>query len=70
MKIIIEDCPFNYQVDWAMKNKIEDGCLVEFRPTLEESIEAFLQMLENIYPREKIVDYLKKGVQYSAVSPE
>ena len=70
MKFIIEDSPFIYKVDWAMKNKIEDDFLEEYRPDLEESIEAFLQLLENIYPKEKIAAYIKKGIRYSAMTPE
>ena len=57
MKFIIEDCPFIYQVDWAMKNKIEDDTIEEYRPDLEESIEAYLELLENIFSREKVVAY-------------
>ena len=70
MKFIIEDSPFVYQVDWAMKNKIENEFLEEYRPDLEESIEAFLQLLENLFPKEAIVSYIKKGIQYSAMPPE
>ncbi len=70
MKFIIEDSPFIYQVDWAMKNKVEDDSLEEYRPGLEESIEAFLRLLENIFPKEKIAAYIKKGIQYSAMPPE
>lgn len=69
MKYIIEDSPFIYQVDWATKNKIEDDFLEEYRPNLEESIEAFLRLLENIFPQEKIVSYIKNGIQYSAMPP-
>ena len=70
MKFIIEDSPFIYQVDWAMKNKIDGDTIDEYRPDLEESIEAFLELLENIFSKEKIVSYLKKGIQYSSLPPE
>lgn len=70
MKFIIEDCPFIYQVDWAMKNKIEDDTIEEYRPDLEESIEAFLELLENIFSREKIVTYIQEGIQYSSMPPD
>lgn len=69
MKFIIEDSPFIYQVDWAMKNKVENDSLEEYRPDPEESIEAFLQLLENIYPKEKISAYIKEGIKYSAMPP-
>lgn len=69
MKIIIADTPFIYQVDWSMKNKVEDDSLEEYRPDLEESIESFLRLLENIYPKEKIAAYIKEGIQYSAMPP-
>lgn len=69
-RIIIEDCPFIYQVDWAMKYTVKDDTIDEYRPDLEESIEAFLTLLENIFLREKIAAFIRKGVQYSSMPLE
>ena len=68
MKYIIENGKFLHQVDWGKTE--EDGFVEDYRPDLEESIEAFLRLLENIYPQEKIAAYIKKGIEYSAMSPE
>ena len=69
MKITITDGCFIHEVDWSIKNKIDGDFLDEYRPDLEESIESFLRLLENIYPQEKIAAYIKAGIQYSALEP-
>ena len=64
MKIIIEDGHFSYQVDWAKDPLLEEDEI----PTIEECVESFLQLLENIYSKEKIAAYIEEGVQYSALN--
>ena len=62
MKIILEDGPFSYQVDWAKEPLVgEDGI-----PAVGDCIESFLCLLENIHPKEKIAAYIEEGIQ----SPE
>ena len=46
MKIIIEDGILSYQVDWAKDSQLEEGEL----PSVEDCIEYFLRLLENIHP--------------------
>ena len=58
MKIIIEDGHFSYQVDWAKDPLLEEDEI----PTVEECIESFLRLLENIYSKEKIADCLAEGL--------
>ena len=58
MKIIIEDGPFSYQVDWAKNPELEEGDL----PSIDDCIESFLRLLENIYSKEKIADCLAEGL--------
>ena len=64
MKIIIEDGHFSYQVDWAKDPLLEEDEI----PSLEECIESFLRLLENIHSKEKIAAYIEEGVQYSALN--
>ena len=61
MKIIIEDGHFSYQVDWAKDPELEEGDI----PTVEDCIESFFRLLENIHPSEKIAAYIEEGIQYS-----
>ena len=63
MKIIIEDGPFSYQVDWAKEPLLEEGDI----PSVEDCIESFLRLLENIHPKEKIAAYIEEGIQYSGM---
>ena len=63
MKIILEDGPFSYQVDWAKEPLVgEDGI-----PAVGGCIESFLRLLENIHPMEKIAAYIEEGIQYSGM---
>ena len=57
MKITIEDGHFSYQVDWAKDPELEEGDI----PTVEDCIESFLRLLENIHPKEKIATYNRRG---------
>ena len=59
MKITIEDGHFSYQVDWAKGPQTEEGHL----PSIDDCIESFLQLLENIYSKEKIADCLAEGLE-------
>ena len=61
MKIILEDGPFSYQVDWAKDPQLDEDEL----PTVEDCIESFLRLLENFHPIEKIAAYIDEGIQYS-----
>ena len=58
MKITIEDGHFSYQVDWAKDPQFEEGDL----PSIDDCIESFLRLLENIYSKEKIADCLAEGL--------
>ena len=62
MKIIIEDGLYSYQVDWAKDPELEEGDI----PSVEDSIESFLRLLENIYSPKKIAAYIEGGIEYSA----
>ncbi len=70
MKIIIEDGCFSYQVDWSKKDMVMDGEAIEYRPDLEECVESFLCLLENVFPQKKISDYVAEGVKYSGAPIE
>ncbi len=70
MKYIIEDGPYSYQVDWGKMNKVEDGFVEEYHPDIQESVEAFLRLLENVHPREKIAEYIAGGIEYSGMKAE
>lgn len=63
MKIIIEDGYFSYQVDWAKNPQLEEGDI----PSVEDCIESFLRLLENIHPKEEIAAYIEEGIQYSGM---
>ena len=58
MRITLEDGHFSYQADWAKGPQIEEGHL----PSIDDCIESFLQLLENIYSKEKIADCLAEGL--------
>ena len=58
MKITIEDGCFSYQVDWAKEPLVGEGHL----PSIDDCIESFLRLLENIYSKEKIADCLAEGL--------
>ena len=58
MKIIIEDGHFSYQVDWAKDPLLEEDDLVP----VDDCIESFCRLLENIYSAEKIADCLAEGL--------
>ena len=73
MRYIIEEHQFRYEVDWDTLNKEEDGFIEEYFPSVKESIESFLRLLENIHSKESIanalaegldaMDYSKKGIE-------
>ena len=69
MKYIIDDDCFSYQVDWSRQDKVEDDFVEHYKPSVEESIEAFLRLLENVHPKEKIAAYITEGVDYSGKKP-
>ena len=52
MKIIIEDGPFSYQVDWAKDPLLEEDELVP----VGVCIESFFRLLESIYSEKKIAE--------------
>ncbi len=52
MKIILEDGPFSYQVDWAKEPLLEEDELVP----VDVCIESFFRLLENIYSEKKIAE--------------
>lgn len=61
MKIIIEEGMYSYQVDYAKDPERDEDDI----PPVEECIESFLQLLENVHPKEKIAAYIDEGIQYS-----
>ena len=63
MKIILEDGPFSYQVDWAKDPLLEEDEI----PSVEDCIESFLRLLENIHPKAEIAAYIEEGIQYSGM---
>ena len=67
MKYIIDDDCFSYQVDWSRKDKIEDDFVEHYKPSVEESIEAFLRLLENIHSRDEISAYIEEDIQNSGM---
>ena len=63
MKITIDDLNCSYLVDWSREDRIVDGGIIEhYYPSVEEAIETFFRLLENIYSREKIADCLATGL--------
>ena len=62
MKFIIEDGQFSFSADWSKLNTIEGGWENEYYPSAKESIEAFLRLLENVYPQKVISDALAEGL--------
>lgn len=60
MKIIIEDAQFTFACDFDKPIPDEDETLNTF-PEVDEAIDAFLRLLENIYSAEKIADCLASG---------
>ena len=62
MRYIIEDDSFAYMVDWSRQDKVMDGFEEKYFPTCEESIEALMRLLQNVYPAETIADTLAKGL--------
>ena len=58
MRYIIEEDSFTYMVDWSKPDGFEE----KYFPTCEESIEALMSLLQNVYPAEKIADTLAKGL--------
>lgn len=69
MKFIIEDAQFTYSCDFDKPIPDEDETRDRF-PDVEEAIDSFLSLLENIYSAEKIADCLASGeltaLDYSA----
>ena len=61
MKFLIEDKQFTYSVDWSKYNKEEGGFIEEYFPEVNEAISDFIQLLYNLYPKEKIADCLASG---------
>lgn len=70
MKYIIENRELTYMVDWDKLSKPEGGIVMEYHPTPKESIEVFLSLLENIYPKETIADVLAEGLDAMDYSPK
>ena len=62
MNFIIEDGQFSFSVDWSKLNTIEGGWENEYFPSAKESIEAFMRLLENVYPQKAISDALAEGL--------
>lgn len=62
MKFIIEDDVFAFSVDWSKQNKVVDGYLEEYHPSCQESLEAMMKLLTNIYSPENIAGCLAKGI--------
>ena len=63
MKIIIEEGMYSYQVDYAKDPERDEDDI----PPVEECIESFLRLLENIHPKEEIAAYIEEGIQYSGM---
>ena len=62
MRYIIEDDQFSFVVDWSKLNRIERGWESVYFPSAKESIEAFMRLLENVYPQKAISDALAEGL--------
>lgn len=62
MKITIDDLCCSYSIDWDRENRIVDDFLERYYPPVDEVIEGFCHLLENIYSREKIADCLAAGI--------
>lgn len=70
MKYIIENRQLTYMIDWDKLSMQDGGYVREYHPTPRESIEAFLTLLENIYPKETIADVLAEGLDAMDYSPK
>lgn len=62
MKFIVEDGPFSYAVDWSKEDKIENGWLNEYCPSVEEALDAVVHLLGCVFPEEKIEQEMRKRV--------
>ena len=62
MRFVIEDDVFSYSADWSKENKIEDGFVEEYHPSCQESLEAIMKLLTNIYSPENIIGCLERGI--------
>ena len=60
MKIIIEEGPFSYSVDWSKYDKIDAGWLDEYFADVPEVIDAVIDLLECVFSPEKIEKELRK----------
>ena len=60
MKFIIEDAQNSYICDFDKPIPDEDETRDRF-PDVDEAIDSFLRLLENIYSTEKIADCLASG---------
>ena len=62
LKFKIQSGVFTYSVDWSVNDTVEDGFVKEYFPTVEESIEALLDILSNIHSKRQISDALASGL--------
>ena len=62
MKITIEEMCCSYSCDWSKEDKVEDGVIEPYFPSVSETIETFFWLLGSVYPREKIADCVAEGI--------
>ena len=53
-------------LQWRLRHQ-RPHFVEHYKPSVEESIEAFLRLLENIHSREKIAAYIEEGIQNSGM---
>lgn len=62
MQIIVKSGEFTYSYDSSVDDKIVEGFVEEYFPSVEEAIEAAMTLLWNVYDRKAIAQALKKGI--------
>ena len=62
MKFSIQTGEYTHTYDSSINDRVEGGWLHQYYPPVEEAVDAVLLLLGDVYPRDAIAKYLKKGV--------
>ena len=61
MKIIVQTGAFTHTYDSSLYDKVEDGEIDEYFPSVAEAVDAALTLLWNVYDKREIARVLVKG---------
>lgn len=59
MKIIIEDRIATHMVDFSKYDRVEDGELIVYEPTIKDMYDEFYYLMTTQYSESSIEEYLK-----------